>query len=222
MAARPSLVDRDAREAAISGRSAFRAFLSEPAWQTFNAWIPLYMMTERHMNLKEIALFAWMPFLAADIGCVLGGYLSPLFHKIREGLAVHVAQDGVRVRRTVHGRAGLRRPGGQPLCGYCAAVRRRLRPSDLVGRAVCDYVRRVRQERSRDRHRHGRHGRLPGRCGFHRCCSACWSRRSATARCLSCSRCSTCWRRSSCGPWSREGGPRPPAQVAPAARRVQS
>jgi ACS family hexuronate transporter-like MFS transporter len=55
--------------------------LSEPAWQTFNAWIPLYMMTERHMNLKEVALFAWMPFLAADIGCVLGGYLSPLFHK---------------------------------------------------------------------------------------------------------------------------------------------
>ncbi len=39
------------------------------------------MMTERHMNLKEVALFAWLPFLAADIGCVLGGYLSPLFHK---------------------------------------------------------------------------------------------------------------------------------------------
>jgi ACS family hexuronate transporter-like MFS transporter len=55
--------------------------LSEPAWQTFNAWIPLYMMTERHMNLKEVAMYAWMPFLAADIGCVLGGYLSPLFHK---------------------------------------------------------------------------------------------------------------------------------------------
>jgi ACS family hexuronate transporter-like MFS transporter len=54
--------------------------LSEPAWQTFNAWIPLYMMTERHMNLKEVALFAWLPFLAADIGCVLGGYLSPFFH----------------------------------------------------------------------------------------------------------------------------------------------
>ncbi|HTD03100.1 MFS transporter [Undibacterium sp.] len=56
-------------------------FLSEPAWQTFNAWIPLYMATERHMNLKEIAMFAWLPFLAADIGCVLGGYLSPLFHR---------------------------------------------------------------------------------------------------------------------------------------------
>ena len=55
--------------------------LSEPAWQTFNAWIPLYMMTERHMNLKEVALFAWLPFLAADVGCVLGGYLSPFFFK---------------------------------------------------------------------------------------------------------------------------------------------
>ncbi|MDA8247727.1 MAG: MFS transporter [Rhodospirillales bacterium] len=56
--------------------------LSEPAWQTFNAWIPLYMMTERHMNLKDVALFAWMPFLAADIGCVLGGYLSPVFMRV--------------------------------------------------------------------------------------------------------------------------------------------
>lgn len=55
--------------------------LSEPAWQTFNAWIPLYLMTERHMNIKEIAMFAWLPFLAADIGCVLGGYLSPLLHR---------------------------------------------------------------------------------------------------------------------------------------------
>jgi ACS family hexuronate transporter-like MFS transporter len=38
-------------------------------------------MTERHMNIKEIAMFAWLPFLAADLGCVLGGYLSPFFHK---------------------------------------------------------------------------------------------------------------------------------------------
>ena len=55
--------------------------LSEPAWQTFNAWIPLFLMTERHMNIKEIAMFAWLPFLAADLGSVLGGYLSPIFHR---------------------------------------------------------------------------------------------------------------------------------------------
>lgn len=53
--------------------------LAEPAWQTFGAWIPLYMVTVRHMDLKEIALFAWMPFLAADLGSLLGGYLAPFF-----------------------------------------------------------------------------------------------------------------------------------------------
>jgi ACS family hexuronate transporter-like MFS transporter len=31
------------------------------------------------MNIKEIALFAWLPFLAADIGGILGGYLCPFF-----------------------------------------------------------------------------------------------------------------------------------------------
>lgn len=53
-------------------------FLSEPAWQTFNFWIPLYLATERHWDLKQIALFAWTPFLAADLGGVFGGYLSPM------------------------------------------------------------------------------------------------------------------------------------------------
>jgi ACS family hexuronate transporter-like MFS transporter len=54
-------------------------FLAEPAWQTFNFWIPLYLVSVRHMNLKEIALFGWLPFLAADLGCVVGGYLAPFF-----------------------------------------------------------------------------------------------------------------------------------------------
>lgn len=54
-------------------------FLVEPAWQTFSFWIPLYLASERGMDLKQIAMFAWLPFLAADLGGVLGGYLSPFF-----------------------------------------------------------------------------------------------------------------------------------------------
>jgi ACS family hexuronate transporter-like MFS transporter len=57
-------------------------FLAEPAWQTFNFWIPLYLVTVRHMNLKEIAIFGWLPFLAADLGGIFGGYLSPLVMRI--------------------------------------------------------------------------------------------------------------------------------------------
>ena len=52
-------------------------FLTEPAWQTFQFWIPLYMVTVRHMEIKQYALFAWAPFVASDLGCVLGGYLAP-------------------------------------------------------------------------------------------------------------------------------------------------
>jgi MFS transporter, ACS family, hexuronate transporter len=52
-------------------------FLTEPAWQTFQFWIPLYMVTVRHMDIKQFALFAWLPFVASDLGCVLGGYLAP-------------------------------------------------------------------------------------------------------------------------------------------------
>ena len=55
--------------------------LAEPAWQTFSFWIPLYLVSVRHLNLKEIAAFAWLPFLAADLGCVVGGYLAPFFIK---------------------------------------------------------------------------------------------------------------------------------------------
>ncbi|SAK80179.1 major facilitator transporter [Caballeronia hypogeia] len=56
-------------------------FFAEPAWQTFSFWIPLYLATERHMDLKQIAMFAWLPFLAADLGGLFGGYLSPFLMK---------------------------------------------------------------------------------------------------------------------------------------------
>lgn len=56
-------------------------FLAEPAWGTFNAWIPLFMFRAYGFNLKEIALFAWMPMLFADLGCIIGGYLPPLFQR---------------------------------------------------------------------------------------------------------------------------------------------
>ena len=57
-------------------------FLADPAWQTFNFWIPLYLVTVRHMDLKQIAAFAWLPFLAADLGSIAGGYLSPALMRL--------------------------------------------------------------------------------------------------------------------------------------------
>lgn len=58
-------------------------FLAEPAWQTFSFWIPLYLAKERGMDITQIALFAWVPFLAADAGGILGGYLAPFLQRWR-------------------------------------------------------------------------------------------------------------------------------------------
>lgn len=66
-------------------------FLAEPAWQTFSFWIPLYLAHERHMDLTQIALFAWLPFLAADAGGIIGGYLAPFFQR-RWGLSLEASR----------------------------------------------------------------------------------------------------------------------------------
>jgi ACS family hexuronate transporter-like MFS transporter len=56
-------------------------FLADPTWGTLTFWMPLYLNTVRHMDLKHIALFAWMPFLAADFGCLFGGTVSLTLQK---------------------------------------------------------------------------------------------------------------------------------------------
>jgi len=47
-------------------------FLTDPTWGMLSFWVPLYLTTVRHFDLKHIALYAWMPFLAADLGCIFG------------------------------------------------------------------------------------------------------------------------------------------------------
>ncbi len=50
-------------------------FLADPTWGTLTFWAPWYLSTARHFDLKHIAMFAWMPFLAADFGCLFGGMI---------------------------------------------------------------------------------------------------------------------------------------------------
>jgi len=61
-------------------------FLNEPAWTVVQYWIPLYLADQRGMDLKQIAMFAWIPFLAADAGCLAAGIFSMMYQKL--GLSV--------------------------------------------------------------------------------------------------------------------------------------
>lgn len=47
-------------------------FLADPTWGTLTFWLPLYLVTARGFDLGQIAMFAWLPFVAADIGCMAG------------------------------------------------------------------------------------------------------------------------------------------------------
>lgn len=58
---------------------AIPAFMAEPAWAVMSFWVPLYLSKTYGMDLKQIALFAWLPFLAADLGSVASGYLTKIY-----------------------------------------------------------------------------------------------------------------------------------------------
>jgi ACS family hexuronate transporter-like MFS transporter len=61
-------------------------FLTDPTWGMLSFWVPLYLTTVRHFDLKQIALFAWLPFLAADLGCVFGPMVVLFLQKRGLGL----------------------------------------------------------------------------------------------------------------------------------------
>lgn len=61
---------------------AIPAFMAKPAWAVMSFWVPLYLSKTYGMDLKQIALFAWLPFLAADLGSIASGYLTKLYTRL--------------------------------------------------------------------------------------------------------------------------------------------
>ena len=55
-------------------------FLTDPTWGMLSFWVPLYLTTVRGFDLKQIALYAWLPFLAADLGCIFGPAVVLFLH----------------------------------------------------------------------------------------------------------------------------------------------
>ncbi len=107
-------------------------FLADPTWGTLSFWMPLYLSSVRHMDLKHIALFAWMPFLAADLGCFFGGLIAMTLQK-RAGLSViNARRCAFTVGRYDDVGRGIRRRGGESVRRHCPAGSRRLRPSDAL------------------------------------------------------------------------------------------
>jgi ACS family hexuronate transporter-like MFS transporter len=51
-------------------------FLTDAAWFFYIAWLPKYLYDARHFDVKEVGAYAWLPYAASGIGCLLGGWFS--------------------------------------------------------------------------------------------------------------------------------------------------
>lgn len=67
--------------------------LTDPVWWFYVFWLPQYLSDARGFSLKRISLFAWMPFVAADIGNFSGGWISS--YCIRKGMSPASARKAV-------------------------------------------------------------------------------------------------------------------------------
>lgn len=65
-------------------------FFTDPIWWLYLIWLPQYLFDARGFDLKAIGAFAWVPYLAADVGALSGGALAGAL--IKRGLSV----DGAR------------------------------------------------------------------------------------------------------------------------------
>jgi ACS family hexuronate transporter-like MFS transporter len=67
--------------------------LTDPIWWFYVTWLPKYLSDARGFSLQRIAHFAWMPFVAADLGNFTGGLISG--YCIRRGVSVVRARTWV-------------------------------------------------------------------------------------------------------------------------------
>ena len=51
-------------------------FFLEPIWWLFVGWMPIYLQNTYGFDVKEIGMFAWVPFVGAAIGSLLGGIFT--------------------------------------------------------------------------------------------------------------------------------------------------
>ena len=86
--------------AIVAGRS-----LTDPIWWFYVFWLPQYLSDARGFGLKQIAAFAWIPFVAADIGNFVGGFASGAL--IKRGVPVLQARKQVCILSAIPMLAGI-------------------------------------------------------------------------------------------------------------------
>jgi len=51
-------------------------FFIDPVWWMFVTWLPTFLKEQFQFDIKQVGAFAWLPYLFAAIGGLLGGFYS--------------------------------------------------------------------------------------------------------------------------------------------------
>ncbi len=73
----------------------FTRFFMDPIWWFYTFWLPTYFAQDRQVNLKEMAIFTTLSFIASDLGNIFGGWASSAL--IRRGYSTNAARKTVMV-----------------------------------------------------------------------------------------------------------------------------
>ena len=60
----------------ITWRLLLSRSLTDPVWYFYLFWFPKYLTDARHLDLVTLGRLAWLVYLAADIGSLVGGWAS--------------------------------------------------------------------------------------------------------------------------------------------------
>ncbi len=65
-------------------------FFIDPVWWLFVTWLPTFLKEQYQFDMKQIGAFAWVPYLFAAIGGLMGGFFSS--SQIKKGIAAPKAR----------------------------------------------------------------------------------------------------------------------------------
>jgi ACS family hexuronate transporter-like MFS transporter len=68
----------------------FAKFLSDAAWYFYIFWLPKYLYDVHHFDTKQVGYFAWIPYAAAGVGSLLGGWFSSRL--IQRGFSLNMSR----------------------------------------------------------------------------------------------------------------------------------
>lgn len=60
-------------------------FFIDPIWWVFVIWLPTFLKDQFEFDIKQVGAFAWVPYLFAAVGGLLGGFYSSAL--VRRGVA---------------------------------------------------------------------------------------------------------------------------------------